>query len=70
MQDKNHAKNGIDKENDISQSPANADSNANSKDIYDKSVEKIYYEICEKRGYFEIDGNANLQKIKEKEFSP
>ena len=34
------------------------------KDIYDKSVEKKYYEICEKRGYFELDGNLNLQKIK------
>ena len=67
MQDKNHAKDGIDKENDISQNPANADTSANSKDIYDKSVEKIYYEIWEKRGYFEIDGNKKSQK-KDKNF--
>ncbi|MBS4240438.1 valine--tRNA ligase [Campylobacter vulpis] len=30
--------------------------------MYDKSLEKKYYELCEKRGYFEIDSNKNLQK--------
>ncbi len=39
-----------------------ANSSANSKDICDKSVEKKYYEICEKRGYFEPSGNAKIQK--------
>ncbi|KGI56136.1 valine--tRNA ligase [Campylobacter sp. MIT 97-5078] len=29
--------------------------------MYDKSVEQEYYKICEERGYFEIDGNLNLQ---------
>lgn len=29
---------------------------------YDKSVEKIYYDICEKRGYFEPQGNKDIQK--------
>lgn len=30
--------------------------------MYDKSIEKRYYEICKERGYFEIDGNAKIQK--------
>lgn len=29
---------------------------------YDKSVEKLYYDICEKRGYFEPQGNKDIQK--------
>lgn len=33
--------------------------------MYDKSIEKTYYQICEERGYFEIDGNKAIQeKIK------
>lgn len=32
-------------------------------DFYNpKEVEEKYYKICEKRGYFEIDGNKNIQK--------
>lgn len=31
-------------------------------DAYDKSVEKEYYELCKKRGYFEPNGNAKIQK--------
>lgn len=31
-------------------------------DTYDKSIEKEYYELCKKRGYFEPNGNANIQK--------
>jgi valyl-tRNA synthetase len=31
--------------------------------VYDpKSVEKEYYDIWEKRGYFEVDGNSNIQE--------
>ncbi|MDL0101272.1 valine--tRNA ligase [Campylobacter felis] len=30
--------------------------------MYDKSLEKKYYELCEKRGYFEIDSNKSIQK--------
>jgi len=31
-------------------------------DFYDKSIEELYYRICEERGYFEIDGNAKIQE--------
>lgn len=30
--------------------------------MYDKSIEKEYYKLCEERGYFEIDGNKTIQK--------
>ncbi|TNH33295.1 valine--tRNA ligase [Campylobacter helveticus] len=30
--------------------------------MYDKSLEKKYYELCEKRGYFEVDSNKAIQK--------
>ncbi|EDP6902458.1 valine--tRNA ligase [Campylobacter upsaliensis] len=30
--------------------------------MYDKNLEKKYYELCEKRGYFEIDSNKSIQK--------
>ncbi|HDZ5036716.1 TPA: valine--tRNA ligase [Campylobacter jejuni] len=30
--------------------------------MYDKNLEKEYYQICEKRGYFEIDGNKAIQE--------
>ncbi|MCR6583992.1 valine--tRNA ligase [Campylobacter insulaenigrae] len=30
--------------------------------MYDKSLEKEYYTICEERGYFEIDGNKKIQQ--------
>lgn len=30
--------------------------------MYDKSIEKKYYKLCEERGYFEIDSNQSLQK--------
>uniref|UniRef100_UPI000ABDE5DF class I tRNA ligase family protein n=1 Tax=Campylobacter coli TaxID=195 RepID=UPI000ABDE5DF len=30
--------------------------------MYDKSIEKTYYQICEERGYFEIDGNKAIQE--------
>ena len=30
--------------------------------MYDKNIEQEYYKICEDRGYFEIDGNKNIQK--------
>ncbi|TQR32989.1 valine--tRNA ligase [Campylobacter sp. MIT 99-7217] len=30
--------------------------------MYDKSIEKKYYEICEQRGYFEVDGNKKIQE--------
>lgn len=30
--------------------------------MYDKNIEKTYYEICKQRGYFEIDGNKNIQE--------
>ncbi|TDJ87156.1 valine--tRNA ligase [Campylobacter volucris] len=35
--------------------------------MYDKSLEKEYYKICEERGYFEIDGNKKIQQ-KDKNF--
>ncbi len=30
--------------------------------MYDKSVEKKYYQLCQERGYFEVDGNKEIQK--------
>ncbi len=30
--------------------------------MYDKSIEKDYYKICEQRGYFELDSNKAIQK--------
>ncbi|QOR01805.1 valine--tRNA ligase [Campylobacter sp. 2014D-0216] len=30
--------------------------------MYDKSLEKEYYKICEERGYFEINGNEKIQE--------
>lgn len=30
--------------------------------MYDKSIEKRYYEICKERGYFELDGNKAIQQ--------
>lgn len=30
--------------------------------MYDKNLEKKYYQICEERGYFEIDSNKAIQK--------
>ncbi|MCX2682999.1 valine--tRNA ligase [Campylobacter sp. MIT 21-1685] len=30
--------------------------------MYDKNIEKEYYELWEKRGYFEIDSNKHIQK--------
>lgn len=35
--------------------------------MYDKNLEKEYYQICEERGYFEIDGNKTIQE-KDKNF--
>lgn len=29
-----------------------------------KEIEEQYYNFCEKSGYFEINGNAAIQKIK------
>ncbi|NLY04083.1 MAG: valine--tRNA ligase [Campylobacter sp.] len=38
-----------------------------SKDFYDsKEIEERYYEICESRGYFEVDGNAEICDDKKK----
>jgi valyl-tRNA synthetase len=38
-------------------------SDTTKKNVYDpKSIESSYYQLWEERGYFEIDGNASIQK--------
>ena len=38
-------------------------SDTTKKNVYDpKSIENSYYQLWEERGYFEIDGNASIQK--------